>query len=185
MVRASVFQDLKDTLIACHWLAGTTSRALKDPDTGASGVITRVDADVYPLLESAPITLIDYFPDASGETESKTAVNTLALDAGQPGDPTPVELGSSLIEQPYQFNLAFYAVSDAVAQAVFADLRDRWYGRIVDPGGIPLYNFLADPSIEVTRLDVDSFRFSRDANTVSPAEVHLYFGELIMTDFVD
>src|SRR3954451_8638550 len=106
MIRASVAQDLKDTLIACHWLVGTTSRALVDPDSGDIGVITRVDADVYPLLEAAPITLIDYFPDAQGVTEGKTAVNTLAMDSGQPGDPTPVELGSSRIEQPYQFNVA-------------------------------------------------------------------------------
>lgn len=185
MVRESLIQDVTDTLIACRWMEGTTSKAVRDPDTGLYGVITRTADDTQELLDGWPLILVSYFPDANGVTEGKTAFNTLAVDTGTAGDVAYSELGSTLLEQPYLFNFAFYAVSDAVAQAVMADLRDRMFGRIVDMSGVPLYNFLDDPSIELLRMEVDSFRFTRDANTVSPAEVHLYFAELQMTDIVD
>lgn len=189
MVQESVFQDLRDTFIACRWMAGTTSRPVRNPALPVGSpreVVTTLDTDVYPLLEGSPLNLIDYFPEAEGTADPATAtpLNTFAMDNGSPGDPTWVELGSDMMEQPYVFNFAFYAVSDAVAMSVMNDLRDRYLGRIVDGDGIDLHDYLTDPNMVVTRMDVESFRHSRDVERVAPNEVHLYFAELRLTDFV-
>ena len=147
MVQQSVIQDLKDTLIACRWMPGTTSRPvwdpqeprIFDPSTGQytappRKIITVTEAEVLPLLRGQSISVIDYFPEAEGDRSrsSKTPPNTFAVDYGQPSDPEPAELGSSREEQEYIFNFAFYSASDAVALAMFSDLRDRYSGRIVE-----------------------------------------------------
>jgi hypothetical protein len=100
-----------------------------------------------------------------------------------------VEMGSDLREQPYTFTMAFFARSDAVALALFNDLRDRYQGRLVQDDNISLYNFNAsgytDTTPPITRMEVDAFRYAQDANTVTPSDVHLYYAELQLTDFVD
>lgn len=204
MVRESVYQDLRDTLIACRWMSGTTSRKVIDPSNPGAGwqLVTTAPADVLPLVgkredetTTAEIVLIDYFPVASKQDEEetgesrKTEKNTFAVDTGVPGEPVPVELGSNMDEQPYVFTMAFYAASDAVALAVCNDLRDRYKGRLVRDDHVDLFNY-NDPAYDgdtlpVVRMEVDAFRYSQDAQQVAPYEVHLYFAELQVTDIVD
>jgi hypothetical protein len=208
MVQESVFQDLQDTLIACRWMSGTTTRPVVSPYDPSSGwqIVTTTADQVLPLTgrredgSKAEVVLIDYFPEAgrnddsenpAGEQESrKTELNTLAVDTGQPQDPEDVELGSNMIWQPYVFTLAFYASSDAVALALMNDLRDRYQGRIVSDDHLDLFNF-NDPSYDpdasspVVRMECDFFRYQQNADTVTPWEVHLYFAELGITDVVD
>jgi hypothetical protein len=191
MIRESVFDDLQNTLIGCHWLAGTTSRPLIPIEGGAPAVITTTASDVLELLEGNRIILIDAFPESDpapdASTPGSTELNTLAMDTGLPGEEQPVELGNpTLYEKPYTFNLAFWAVSDGAATAVFNDLFDRYKGNILDGDSIPLYNYLADdPTTPVVRMDVESFRYTRDAQTVTPSDVHLYFAELVIVDWIE
>lgn len=181
-VQQSVFQDLQDTLIACRWMAGTTAKAVIDPDTGDFGTLTRTASDVYPLTDGNPVVLLPYFP----ETGTVTLPNTFAVDVAQPAEPIPMELGSDLMEQPYLFAYALFASSDAVAVAVMNDLTDRYLGRIVRHEYIDLFDFgTGDQSEPVGRMDVDVFRYSRDQQQVAPHEVHLYFAELEITDYPD
>jgi hypothetical protein len=125
-IQESVFQDLQDTLIACRWMAGTTKQVVADPDTGNVGIITRLEADVYPITDENPIELLDYFP----EPGTATALNTFAVDVAQPGESDEWELGSNMRTQPYLFGFVLFASSDAVAVAVMNDLADRYFGRI-------------------------------------------------------
>ena len=201
MVQQSVIQDLKDTLIACRWMPGTTSRPVWDPQeprvfdpsTGQytaplRKIITVTEAEILPLLRGQSISVIDYFPEAEGDRSrsSKTPPNTFAVDYGQPSDPEPAELGSSREEQEYIFNFAFYSASDAVALAMFSDLRDRYSGRIVETDRIELRDWVAAPSVVAVNMDADSFRYARNEDTsLVPHEVHLYFGELVITDYID
>lgn len=193
MIQESIYQDLRDTLIACRWMAGTTEQPVIDPNGGAIGVLTVTQDEVLPLLEGQPINLIDYFPESEGSTAvgepttNRTPPNTLALDTGTRGDSEPLELGNVSAESvPYTFNLAFFASSDAVAQALLNDLVDRYRGRIVRGDTIALWNY-NDPAATdpVNWLEVDSFRYTVNTDSVQAHEVHLYFGELRVVDDVD
>lgn len=194
MVQESVFQDLRDILIACRWLAGTTSRPVRDPYNGdAWGPVTTTDADTLPLLEGNPLVLIDYFPEAeggsvTGEPETgQTALNTFALDNGSRIASAMRELGNPTAEYvTYRFNMAFFAASDAVAQAVFGDIGDRFRGRLVRPDFVELWDYNSASELPVVRMDVGKFSFtSNEDQTIAPYEVHLYFGELELEDEVD
>lgn len=204
MVSASVYQDLKDTLIACRWLAGTTSKRVW-PTTGPLGgaktfnpvsgeyetptpaIVTTTPGDVLPLLQGAPMQVIDYFPETEGTRprDEKVPKNTFAMDSGQPSDPVDAELGSSAQEQEYTFNFAFYAVSDAAAIAVMSDLRDRYSGRIVAEAGINLYDLnSATPTVAILQMEIETFRFARPSEQVTSSDIHLFFAELTITDLV-
>ena len=200
MVTASVYQDLQDTLIACRWIAGTTSKPVWNPsypkrfnpvtgeyDVPYPAVIITHPNEVLPLLQGQPMQVIDYFPETEGTRarEDKVPKNTFAMDSGQPGDPEQVELGSDHQEQQYIFNFAFYAVSDAAAIAVMSDLKDRYAGRIVAEAGISLYDLNAvDHTTALVQMDIESFRYARPNEQVTPADIHLFFAELTITDFV-
>lgn len=189
MVQESVFQDLQDTLIACRWMAGTTSRPIVDPfgsNTTPVQVTTTLD-QVHKLLDGNPINLIDFFPEAEGNDayNGRTPLNTFAVDTGRPGDATELEMGSKTTIQPYLFNVAFYASSDGAAMAVMNDLRDRYRGSLVEGDYVWLVDFNKDPSPDVVKMEVMSFRYARDAQHIAPNEVHLFFGELHIDDFVD
>jgi hypothetical protein len=205
MVQESVFQDLRDTLIACRWMSGTTSHEVVDPDDPGAGWQT-LETTVNEVLKLvgkrddgttvAEVVLIDYFPETGGandggEPESrKTEPNTLAIDTGETEEPQFVEMGSNMQEQQYVFTMAFYASSDAVALALLSDLRDRYAGRIVSDDNLNLYNY-NDPTFDentppVARMEIVSFRYRQNTDaTVSPWEAHLYFAELVLTDFID
>ena len=195
MVQESVFEDLDNTLIACRWKAGTTTRAVLDPFTpGApAAVITTSSNQVLKLVQGYPVQLVDFFRESGGATtEEEAAVNkpntppnTLAIDDGQPGDSALLEMGSRITEQPYVFTMAFYGNSDSVAKALMNDLRDRYLGRIVTIDAIDLYDYNTDPDAVVCRMEVDAFRSSRNLEAVSAPEVHLFFAELQITDFVE
>ena len=205
MVQESVVEDLQNTLIACRWMSGTTTRRVIDPNNPALGwtTVTTDPSQVLKIVgkraegstELAEVVLIDYFPEAgrnddeSGESR-KTEWNTLAIDKGVAQEPMMVELGSNMQEQPYIFTMAFYAASDAVALAMMNDLRDRYAGRLVTDDHINLYNY-NDPEFDpvtsppVCRMEVEYFTFQQDAQTVTPWDVHLYFAELRIVDIVD
>ena len=196
MVQESVYEDLRDTLIACRWMTGTTTREVVDPSDPGAGyqILTTAEPDLLKLADGAEVKIIDYFPEAGGNNDAngesrKTEPNTLAMDTGVAGDPEYIELGSNMQEQPYTFTFAFYATSDGAALALMNDLRDRYLGRIVTDDHLNLFNF-NDPAYDVNtlpvyRMEIDSFRYSQNAEQVTPWEVHLYFGELILTDVVD
>lgn len=181
MIRESVFEDLRDTLIACRWLAGTTTRPVHRLDTGALEIVTTAPNQVLRLLHH-PLNVIEYFPDTQGTTPGAVPLNTLAMDVGRQGDTQLVELGSSMRATEHVFAFAFYAEEDAVAQALLNDLRDRYQGLIVNGDAVDLYNYLADPPSLVSRMEVDLFRYIRDAERVTPEQVHLYFAELTLLD---
>lgn len=193
MVQESVIEDLKNTLIATRWMAGTTTRPVIDPYAPELGwqTVTTTDTEVL-RMAGQQVQVIDYFPEADATEEGaprKTDPNTLAVDSGVAGESSLMELGSDLREQPYVFTMAFFARTDAVALALFNDLRDRYQGRLVMDDHIDLYNFNAagysDTTPPVTRMEVDMFRYAQDASTVMPSDVHLYYAELQLTDFVD
>lgn len=196
MVQESVIEDLKNTLIACRWKAGTTSRPVVSPYNPGAGLqlVTTTPTEVLKLLQGNELNVIDYFPETKEEARragqpatGKTPLNTLAVDAPHPGDTQPYELGSNAKEQPYLFNIAFYAVSDGAATALLNDLRDRYMGNLVRDDAIELFDFnLADPFDKpIVRMDVDTFAYARDVEQVAPHEVHLFYGELTLTDYVD
>lgn len=202
MVRESVREDLVNALIACRWMAGTTTRLVVNPDDPGAGwqIITTTSEEVLKLVgtredgDVAEVVVIDFFPEAGGNDDEeglsrKTEPNTLAMDTGAPQDSIPTELGSNMEEKPYVFTMAFYANSDAVALALMNDLRDRYAGRIVSDDHLDLYNF-NDPSFDqdtapVVRMEIDYFKYELNTQTATPADVHLYFGELSITDVVD
>ena len=194
MIQESVFEDLRDTLIACRWLAGTTARPVSDPYGGnAWRVVTTTEQQTLPLLEDNPIVLIDYFPEAegrnaAGEPElSKTALNTFALDNGTRVDSEPRELGNPTAKLVlYRFNMAFFAANDAVAQAVLNDLADRYEGRLVRPDFVELWNYNSADPLPVVRMSCEGFEYTSNTDAeIAPQEVHLYFAELLVLDEVD
>lgn len=181
MVHESVVEDLTDTLIACRWIPGTTTREVNNPTGGAFEVVTVDDDEVFALV-GTPLTVVNFFPDpASGPP----AMNTLAIDMPRPADPTDLEMGSGLQSQPYQISLALYAESDALAQALLSDLQDRYAGRLVRGQAIGLYDYLTDPDAVVAWMDVEAFRFARDVESALPSEIHIYYAELEFADVVD
>lgn len=162
MVRQSVFEDLRATLLDTQWLGDTT----------------------LPLLGGNPLVLIDYFPrDAQYQGEA-IQPNTFALDVGEPDDLVEQQLGGGLWSQQYRFNMAFYANSDALAIAVLSDLNDRYTGRTGDDY-LMLYNYLVEPPTEVVRMDVEAFRYARPTDVQAPHQLTLYFAELALTDWLD
>lgn len=171
MVRESVFQDVRDTLIRSQWMPGTSTDG-----------VTTLEGETLALLEGRPLNLIDYFPENDGAA-AETLYNTFAMDIGDPGEMVEGELGG-FFEQPYVFNMAFYALTDAVAMAVLSDLHDRYMG-ITDSPFISLYNYLAPTPNVVVRMEVENFRYARDVQQVAPHEVHLFFASLEITDYVD
>lgn len=194
MIQESVYQDLRDTLIACRWMTGTTSREVWDPyNANAWGNVTTVTNELLPLLEDDEIVLIDYFPEAEGGSVAgepdtgKTEPNTFALDNGTRVASAPVELGNNSAELiTYRFNMAFYATSDGVAQAVLGDLADRYRGRLVRPEVIELWDFNSAATDPVVRMGVEAYSFTQNTDQqIAPHEVHLYFAELEIEDQVD
>lgn len=192
MVQESVIEDIEDTLIACRWKAGTTKRSVFGPYTQTWGIVTTTTDQVLRMANSHPVKVIDFFPELSvGEDDSPrtTEQNTLAVDSGVPGESAMMEMGSSMREQPYTFTFVLYAESDAVALAMFNDLRDRYHGRLVRDDHVDLHDYndpgYDDDTAPVTRMEVDAFRYSRDIETATPSDIHLYYGELQLTDFVD
>lgn len=191
MVQESVFEDLVNTLIACRWMPGTTTRPVRDPYEPTAGfqTVTTAPDQVLAML-TTPITMTDYYSELSdpdentvGEPETgHTAPNTMALDDGQAGEAVPMELGSTATEVPYRFTLAISAESVGVAQALLNDLRDRYLGRIVNGEVIDLYDYNTDPTTPVARLDVDDFQYLRDDEV---KEVIVFYGQLLITDYVD
>ena len=196
MVQQSVFEDLVNTLIALRWMEGTTSRPVVDPYAPTEGwqTVTTPADQVLKIVKGKPIQIVDYFPEMPEDGEAvvadrdsgQTAPNTLAMDDGQAGEPSPLELGSNAVEVPYRFSMAFWASSVATAQALLNDLRDRYQGRVVSGDFINLYDYNVDPETVVTRMEVDAFQYLRPAEEAAALfEVTMYYAQLTLTDVVD
>jgi hypothetical protein len=179
MIQESVADDLANTLIACRWMAGTTTRAVKNPANNLVEVVTTAPSAVYPLTAGSPVRIIDEFPDGS----STPVENTMAVSMPLPGDGEGIEMGSNFTEQPYLVSIGFYASTDALASAVLSDLKDRYEGRLVWGEAIPLINYLDDPDVIVSWMDVETFRYAADSETVAPDGPRLYFAEVGIVDF--
>jgi len=207
MVRQSIYEDARHVLETPRDYMG---RLESDPDVvlGPDGPLVyswlHDDPDLtLPLLGEYPLTFIEYFPQEGLQAYEKIALNTLALDNGMAEPEKEYELGG-LFSQEWTFTFAINSSTDAVAQALFQDLNDRYVGRVrvppqqelldnlesgdTDPdpyaaARITLYNYVTDPPIPVTRMDVESFQFTKSAEEVAPG-VQLFFAELVVTDFV-
>lgn len=193
MVSTSVYEDVRDVLIACRWMAGTTSHEVDDPNNpGSWAVITTAEEDVLPLLEGHPVNLIDAFPESKGQNVAgepetgKTPPNTLAVDSPLPGEVQPRELGSTAQLIPYTFLMMFFGTSDAVAQALLSDLSDRYAGRLCRNAVIGLWDFNQDDPTLVVQMDVENFIYKPNSGeTATPSDVFLWFAELDLIDDVD
>lgn len=158
MVRASVINDLKLTLTDTDWLGAT------------------------PLgLRTIPIKVVD---GPASDPNKPLDKNTLALDNGMAGELELAQLGGGLFEQPYQFNFMFFAESDAVGHALMQDLADRYTGRTGVPS-LALYDFGQATPVFVCNMEVESFDYARAPGEVAAYDQHLFFAELIITDFVE
>jgi hypothetical protein len=172
-------EDLFNTLIACRWIPGTTTRPVNNPTNNQFEVVTVDPGEVFAFVRNLPVKVINYYPDP---TSGPPAMNTLAVDAPRPADPEEMELGSTLVSQPYQISLVFYANNDATAQALFSDLGDRYAGRLVNGQAIALYDYMGESDDVVGHMEVEAFRFARDLDTANQAERTTYFAELELVD---
>ena len=208
-VRQSVYEDAKHALSTRRDYAG---RLETDPDVARDDedepeVHAWIDSDPdhrVPLLGESPLTFIEYFPEGGLAAYEKIELNTLALDNGRAEEEYQYEMGG-LMAQEWTFNFALNASTDAVAMALFQDLNDRYVGRAVYPpqqelldnlqsgddppapfssDRVTLYNYAATPPIPVTRMEVESFRFAKNPEEEVAPGVHLFFGELVITDFL-
>ena len=157
MVRLSVFEDMKNTLTTTGWMSANLKY---------------------------PFALKEFFPEFATYQQDAVHVNTLAVDSGDPLEMEEYELGGKF-SRLYRINMALYAQDNETGVAIFADLEDRYNG-LTDSPYISLfdYNQGANPPL-ITRMEVDSFQYTRAALDVAPYEHHLWFGELMVRDFVD
>jgi hypothetical protein len=158
MVRLSVLQDLKTTLTATGWMNSNLS---------------------------FPFEVKEFFPEFQVYAQDDTHVNTLVLDEGEPMQLEEWDMGNALT-RIYRFNVAFYAENNETGVSVFSDLSDRFDG-ITDAPYVSLFNYNAQGSNYplITRMEVESFQFVRAPLDASPYEHHLFFGELLVRDFID
>lgn len=165
MVRQSVYEDLVTTLEGLGWYS-------RDPNNPALNIN---------LLEGEPLKLRETFPDESEYQDRSVESNTLAMDHGTPSEEYEYEMGG-MAAQDWTFTFAFYAVSDAAAQALLQDMADRYWGRTEDPF-ISLFNYADATPSEVLRMEVDAFRFNRSVDQIYPGH-DLWFAEMVVTDFI-
>lgn len=208
MVRQSVYEDAKHVLSIPRDYAG---RLASDPDVAKKSfnvpdVYSWLDNDptrTLPLLGEYPLTFIEYFPEEGLEAYEKIALNTLALDTGTSDPEQEYELGG-FYSQKWVFTFAINSSTDAVAQALFQDLNDRYVARVKVPpqqellanleladnapdpyaaSRITLYNYVTDPPIPVSRMEVETFQFAKSVEQVAPG-VQLFFAELVLMDLI-
>lgn len=158
MVRASVMNDMKATLLDTDWIGSTPL-----------GLIT------------TPVIILDGMPNANDRSISE---NTLAMDNGIAGDQLEAELGGALYERQYQFSIMFFAESDAVGHSLLSDLGDRYLGNTASPF-VPLYDWAAATPVYICEMDVESFDYARAPEDLAPYDQHLFLAELIVTDYVE
>ncbi|HET6914975.1 MAG TPA: hypothetical protein VFH56_02685 [Acidimicrobiales bacterium] len=157
MVRLSVFEDMKNTLTSTGWMTASLKY---------------------------PFAIKEFFPEFAVFKDDATHINTLAVDSAEPLVLEEYELGLQFARL-YRVNMAFYAQDDETGVAIFSDLADRYDG-LTDAPYISLfdYNQGANPPL-ITRMEVASFQYTRAAMDVAPYENHLWFGELMVRDFID
>lgn len=168
MVHQSVLSDLKATLEALDWYVIATP--------------TTIPTEVAGIL-SSPLVIQDAFPEEGVYQQNAPVKNTLTMDMGLPGVIELGELGG-YFEQVYKFSFAFFAESDAVAKALLSDLSDRYTGLTASPF-ITLTNYAENPSTEIVRMEVESFIYAPNPEAVAPGEHHLYFAEMVLTDYIE
>jgi hypothetical protein len=159
MVRQSVFEDMKTTLSNNGYLGSTPSIAL-----------------------NYPVDVVEFFPEFAIYDQDTVKYNTIAVDNGEPGPLEEYELGG-IYSRDYRFNMALYAENDGIGLSLFSDLGDRYLGLTNYPF-IPLYNYNATTPSLIVNMEVLTFGYTRAPVEVAPYEHHLFFGELILRDFV-
>lgn len=174
MVRESILEDLREVLAEQGWT----------PATGAP----------YGFMQDQPLVLSEAWPEDAEYQGEKIVSNTLAIDQGVPGEPYAMGMGGGPLGRDYTFTLAFYAVNNATATALLQDLQDRYIGRQTKPlldGGVgyyprfvPLRDYGKPDTPEITRMEIESFRFNRSVDQIAPGH-DLYFAELLIVDFID
>lgn len=180
MVRQSVLEDLRATLIQLDWVPDDPNWKPGDP----------YDADQFLGMLSSPVVVEDYFPVEAVYQGEAVEVNTLSIDQGTPQEPVYVEMGGEDRAQDYVFNFAFFAENDAVALALFSDLTDRYKGLLRYPDGsrayesIALFNYLAATPNEVVRMEVTSFEVAKSPQQPAPGRL-LWFAQLVITDYLE
>lgn len=159
MVRESVFEDMKTTLANSGYIGASPSIALK-----------------------YPVDVVEFFPEFGVYDQDTVKYNTIAVDNGEPGPLEEYELGG-LFSRDYRFNMALYAENDGIGLSLFSDLGDRYLGLTNYPF-IPLYNYNETVPSLIVNMEVLAFNYTRAPQEVAPYEHHLFFGELILRDFV-
>lgn len=160
MVRQSLFNDLIATLTSAGWM----------------------DTDVMQSLRR-PMKVVEFYPEFALYDTDEPQYNTIAMDNGLPGLLEEYELGGRF-KRSYRFNLAFYAQDNGTGEALLSDLSDRYLGINFYPY-VSLYNYNQATPTEIVRMEVDSFQYMRAPQDVAPYEHHLFFGEIVLYDFLD
>lgn len=197
-IRQSVYRDARHALSVRRDYRGRVNAT-----SGYAWLDDAATPRILPLLGDERLTFIDDFPEEGYEAYAKIALNTLALDNGRSEEEYEHELGGYMAQE-WTFNFAINASSDAIAQALFQDLNDRYVGRIGTPpmpelldnlqaqesapesikgGFITLFNYADDPPMPIVRMEVKTFRYAKMDEEVAPG-VQLFFGELVLTDLL-
>lgn len=175
MVRESVLEDLRATLVSLDWVPDDPNWRHGDP----------YDEGEFLGMLSTPVVIEDYYPVEAAYQGENIAPNTLAIDQGTPQEPEYVELGGDDREQAYLFNLAFFAENDAVAVALFSDLSDRYNG--ISPltfQSVPLFNYLAATPTFIVNMEVTSFEVAKSPQQPAPGRL-LWFAQLTISDYLE
>lgn len=174
MVRQSVYEDMVNTLLVSAGWPVLINGVRQD------GINAVPESD----LKVTPLNIIEYFPDDGFSQDNPVLPNTLALDNGLPGELEMSSMGG-LFERPYRFQFALWGEDDAVAQAVFSDLSDRYLGLAESPF-ITLYNYRTTPDpTPIVRMEVEAFQYTRAPGTLAPWEKHLFLAVMELTDYVN
>lgn len=178
MVRESVLEDLRNTLVALDWVPDDPSWKPGDP----------YDPSEFMGMLSTPVIIEDYFPVEAVYQGEKVELNTLAVDQGTPQEPQPIEMGSNVYEQAYYFNFAFFAENDALALALFGDMNDYYLAVQGNPlggrGVITLFNYLDATPTSVLEMEVRSFEVAKSPQQPAPGRL-LWFAQLVVADLLE
>lgn len=159
MCRLSILNDMIDTLTKTGWMGDLA-----------------VD-------NQYPFDVKEFFPEFAVYAQDAVHINTIALDDGEPFSMEEYETGG-MYSRLYRMNFAFYAQDNDTGMSVLMDLADRYEGLTNIPY-VPLYNYATTPSTLVVQMEVQSFQYTRAPLDAAPYDHHLFFGELILKDFVD
>lgn len=139
-------------------------------------------------LTNYPLEVTEFFPEFQIYVEDATHINTLVVDVGEALPMAEWQMGGGDMgySRLFRLSLGMYTESDEVGIGIFSDLGDRYNGLTASPF-VSLFNYnSAGPDYPlVTRMEVAQWQHTRAPNDVSPYEHHLWYGELIVRDFIN